>query len=378
MPIADTHRLIGMLETALQALLSSQQHQAALLAQLQAGQVGLAQLAPAPQPAATPTPAPAALSPQASDRTLSAWLDIHWAAIQRQGLKPQTLRNRKALVDHIRRLWGSVPVAELRPHQVSAALQEFAPDRLHTGRRVLGELRAVLLDAVANDWATTNAAATVKIATPKVKRKRLTLDTWVAMWAHSQTSNQTWLQCLLLLAVLTGQRRADLAKMSFEDIFTDQTGAKFLRVEQQKQAGKGYGARVEIPLAIRLEALDVSLEQVIDLCRECGKPGPTLLRKSNGKPLELSSLSARFHECVQAVCPTDAYGPDEWPSLHEARSLSARLYDAEGHDVQTLLGHSAQEMTDLYLDDRGLSAKEWKRVGLRAPLTATLAAVAVP
>ena len=57
----------------------------------------------------------------------------------------------------------------------------------------------------------------------------------------------------------------------------------------------------------------------------------------------------------------------EWPSLHEVRSLSARLYRAEGVDVQTLLGHKNAEMTAIYEDDRGLSAKEWKRVALPTP-----------
>ena len=34
--------------------------------------------------------------------------------------------------------------------------------------------------------------------------------------------------------------------------------------------------------------------------------------------------------------------------------------------VQTLLGHKDLEMTDLYLDDRGLTSREWKRVQLEA------------
>jgi integrase len=43
---------------------------------------------------------------------------------------------------------------------------------------------------------------------------------------------------LLLLALVTGQRRADLAKMRFSDIVVDEAGAQYLRVEQQKEAGK--------------------------------------------------------------------------------------------------------------------------------------------
>lgn len=32
--------------------------------------------------------------------------------------------------------------------------------------------------------------------------------------------------------------------------------------------------------------------------------------------------------------------------------------------MQTLLGHSELEMTELYLNDRGLSRHEWKRVAV--------------
>lgn len=65
------------------------------------------------------------------------------------------------------------------------------------------------------------------------------------------------------------------------------------------------------------------------------------------------------------MCGNDAYEQFEWPSLHEVRSLSARTYIAEGMQpatVQTLLGHKHSEMTALYLDDRGLTAAEWKTV----------------
>lgn len=42
---------------------------------------------------------------------------------------------------------------------------------------------------------------------------------------------------------------------------------------------------------------------------------------------------------------------------------------AQGLDqktVQTLLGHSELEMTELYLNDRGLSRNEWKQVEVAA------------
>ena len=47
------------------------------------------------------------------------------------------------------------------------------------------------------------------------------------------------------------------------------------------------------------------------------------------------------------------------PTLHEIRSLSLRLYDAQGVNVQALAGHRSAEMTAIYRDVRG---SEWVRV----------------
>jgi len=50
-------------------------------------------------------------------------------------------------------------------------------------------------------------------------------------------------------------------------------------------------------------------------------------------------------------------------------SVSARTYVSEGMDVnvvQTLLGHKAAEMTAVYLNDRGLTAAQWKTVEVAA------------
>lgn len=305
---------------------------------------------------ATAGDAPAA-SVAAPGRTLSDWLDVHARLISEKGLKPQTVSNRSANIKHIRRIWGQQPIKSVRPHEVSAGLREFLPQRSSTAQRVLAELRDAYAEAVANDWADNNPALHVKMPKHRVKRHRLTAEVWQAMRILAQAIPQSWVEPMLLLALITGQRRADLAKMRFDDVVDG-----CLRIEQQKHAGKGYGARIELPLALRLDAIGITLGDVIDQCRACGAPGPTLLRKAGGGSIEQSSLSARFHQLIVAVLGSAAHPPHEWPSLHEVRSLSARMYRAQGLDVQTLLGHKHADMTAIYEDDRGLSAGEWKRL----------------
>lgn len=180
----------------------------------------------------------------------------------------------------------------------------------------------------------------------------------------------------------TDPGKSQAAATDVSEFITDLDGGQFERmlsvalsqsaaaaVDKQKKAGKPVGARLAIPLALRLEATNMTLGEVIEFCRGIGGPGDTMVRQANGRPLEMSSLSARFHELIQAACGPDAYARFEWPSLHEVRSLSARTYIAEGMEpttVQTLLGHKHAEMTKVYLDDRGLTEAEWKTVATPA------------
>jgi len=313
--------------------------------------------------------AAAAAVPLEQQPTLGQWLDVYDGLLRERGYKAQTVKNHRAHLVHVRRLWGSRPLVAIKPHEIAAALKQFGPDRASTARRVLAELREVYTEAIANGWAEANPATHIKTPVCKVKRARLTLATWQAMRTLSQASPQRWVESMLLLAIVTGQRRADLAKATFDDIVTDAAGQQYLRIEQQKQAGKGYGARVEIPLALRMDAIGMTVSQVIEHCRASAKPGPTLLRKAGGGSIEESSLSARFAEHIRAVLGGSAHRTHEWPSLHEVRSLAARTYMQQGlprETVQTLLGHKHAEMTSLYVDDRGLSAKDWKRVEVPA------------
>ncbi|MGQ3051099.1 MAG: tyrosine-type recombinase/integrase [Roseateles sp.] len=294
--------------------------------------------------------------------TIATWLPTYRQIIKDRGYNPQTIRNRGAVIKFIETSLGPRPLAAIKPHEITTLLKTCSP---HKAVRVLGELRDVFTEAIANNEAEGNPASLVKPPRAPGIRKRLTLEIWQDMLLMASLGQQRWVIAMLLLGLHTGQRRADLAKMRFDDVVDGR-----LRVEQQKKAGKPTGARLAIPLSIRLECTGMTLGEVIEFCERIAKRGDTLLRQASGKPIEMSSLSARFHELIVAVCGEGAYQQYEWPSLHEVRSLAARTYMHEGmpaETVQTLLGHKAAEMTAIYLDDRGLSAKEWKTVEVAAP-----------
>ncbi len=317
------------------------------------------------QAGAQPNVAAALPSQPGTGPTLADWLVTYRKVIAERGYNEQTLKNRAASLKHIEGAWGALGLRAIRPVDIATRLKRWTP---HTAGRILGELRDVYVEAIAHGEAETSPAAHVKAPRAPGLRKRLTLETWQRVFALAQAGPQRWVPAMLLLALHTGQRRADLAKMRFDDVVDG-----CLRVEQQKKARKPTGARVAIPLTLRLRATGLTLGEVIALCRGIGAAGEYLLRKRGGGPIEESSLSARFREHIVAVLGPDAHQRFEWPSLHEVRSLSARTYIAEGMPpatVQTLLGHKHAEMTALYLDDRGLSAGAWKRVEYDAQLEA--------
>lgn len=338
-----------------------------------AGAVNVAQVL-RPAPAAPPPPpappvadvpiqmptaheAPASSPPTADGETMAAWIATYRTIIAERNYDPQTVKNRSSSVKFIEAHLGARPLRAIKPHEIATLLKACSP---HKAGRVLGELRDMYVEAIANGMADSSPAAHVKKPAASGLRKRLTLEVWKDMLLLASAGPQRWVPAMLLLALHTGQRRADLAKMKFGDVVDGH-----LRIEQQKKARKKIGARVSIPLTLHLEATGMTLGEVIELCRDIGAPGETLLRQANGRPIEMSSLSARFCEHITEVVPADAYKKYERPSLHEVRSLSARTYIAEGMPpdvVQVLLGHKHAEMTSLYLDDRGLTDGMWKTV----------------
>ncbi|XTZ40267.1 phage integrase Arm DNA-binding domain-containing protein [Salmonella enterica] len=201
-----------------------------------------------------------------------------------------------------------------------------------------------------------NPAEATKKPKVTITRSRLTLKEWLMIL--DQAGDETYfLRRAILLAIVTGQRLADICNMKFTDIWDG-----YLHVQQSKT-----GAKVAIPLPLRCDAVGYSLDDVVSMCRD-KILSPYLIHhhhtragaKRGGmvKPATLTVAFSKARNSVSYNWKKDGAAA----SFHEQRSLSERLYREQGIDTQTLLGHSSKTMTDKYNDDRG---KEWKKLAVK-------------
>lgn len=286
-------------------------------------------------------------------RTLGEWAVIYRQIIDGKPISAKTKANRKCTLGHVLdRLGEDTIISAIRPHDISAMVMEINATHAPLSKRVLIETKDIFSEAVGYGWIDRSPAHTIKAPKVRVQRVRLSLEQWRLIHAHAEEHMPPWVSRVMVLALITGQRRSDIGKMKFSDVWDDH-----LHVEQAKT-----GARLALPLSLRLDALGMTLGEAIENCRSYYVGTEYLIRKHNGKPPVLASLSARFEEAREAVLPECKTGLPT--SLHECRSLSERLYRAQGINTMVLLGHKHQAMTDVYNDDRGLTAGQWKTLQL--------------
>lgn len=292
-------------------------------------------------------------SPKPITTTITEWVIKYSEILDKRVLKKElsttTAKDRKASANKLAARMPRTALTDVGAREMAAIIEEYTDQDKN---RMAQAVRAAWIDMFKEAQYAGEvppnfnpAEATKKPAAP-VDRQRLSLDDWQKIFNEAERYAPS-VSNAMLLAVVTGQRLGDVVSMKFSDVWDD-----MLHVEQ----GKG-GARIAIPLALRCEALNLSVRDVIARCRDRSlskylvhhikKKGCTNI----GDPVSKGSLSKKFSACREAVnIPTVK---DKTPStFHEQRSLSERLYRKQGINTQILLGHSDPKMTDLYHDER--------------------------
>lgn len=194
-----------------------------------------------------------------------------------------------------------------------------------------------------------NPALATKMPRNKVQRERLSFEEWTAIF-DAAAALPNYVQNSMLIALVTGQRLGDIAKMQFHDIWDG-----YLHVQQEKT-----GTKLAIPLSLHCAALNMTLEDVLARCRDrilskyVIHHHHTTSQAQRGEALTISSITTGFSKARKMTSIVWENGSP--PTFHEQRSLAERLYRDQGVDTKRLLGHKNQVQTDKYNDDRG---KEW-------------------
>jgi integrase len=193
-----------------------------------------------------------------------------------------------------------------------------------------------------------NPVAPTLVPKYEVKRERLSLEQFLAI----REKASPFLANAMNLALLTAQRREDVANMLFADVQDNH-----LLVVQGKSQGK---VKLKLDLNIRLEAVGMSIGDVIKACRNSGVVSRHIIHITRtfghgkaGARLEPNTLTGAFSRAREAAGIESTTGTP--PSFHEIRSLSERLYKKEysAEFAQAMLGHKTASMTAKYDDLRG-------------------------
>ena len=234
----------------------------------------------------------------------------------------RTQRDNLKELDRLRSVFGPVLIENIKPHHVRAYLDK----RGQTGKARANREKALLSHVFnkAREWGYTdspNPCQGVK-GFPELGRDRYVTD---AEFEAVRAKADPTLRDAMDLALLTGQRPADVLKIRRADI---RDGAIF--VAQNKTGAK---RAIEI-----VGELAVVVDRILTRPRE--RYSELLIQDDNGRPLSLLALRRRFDRARRAA------------GVHfQFRDIRAKTASDTGDlaHSQRLLGHKNRDMTEHYV-----------------------------
>lgn len=256
-----------------------------------------------------------------------------------------TIRMRKCLDKYIRDALGDKQCRALTVADCAKLIEGIADEgKARMSEAVRTRLIQVCRRGQQLGWLSTNPAEVTRNDRAKVKRGRLTMETF---WKIHEKAPEvaTWLQRAMMIGLVLGADRMTIAGLQRSNVANG-----LLTYQRQKTK-----AVIAVPLALRLDVAGVSLAELV------AERGRVLSRHLLHHTVArgMAKLGAPIHPDTMSQAFTDARKlagiPDEGaPTFHELRSLCRRSYAAQGNvDVKALLGHSGERVSELYQDARG-------------------------
>ena len=245
---------------------------------------------------------------------------------------------------------GSRDVASMRVRDCATFIREVT-ESPRARQQFRLALTWVLACAVEEGWIDSNPALQTRKALYERQRERLTREVYEAVWSEGEP----WLRNAMDLSLLTLQRREDIVTARFDDVHD---GA--LCIVPGKTEGT-TGVRLRI-------AIEGDLATVIARCRD-NVVSPYLVHRlpEKARPTNMRAKTRTHHTQVLPEQLTRAFAEardraatkchglvgENPPTFHEIRSLGGALLREAGwtvEQVQALMGHAEQSMTEHYLE----------------------------
>jgi integrase len=289
------------------------------------------------------------------EQTVAAWCGRYEQVLADRTLAEETRKEFGRRLARVKADLGQLVLPRVSTRDIA----DFLLPWTEAGKKRMAQaMRSFLLDffreAMSAGWIDRNPVEPTRAPRVVVERARLTLEDFNNILAYALKHEAPWVAPSMELALVTGQRREDLAALGRKDVRDGK-----LWVVQQKTR-----ARVCIPLDLRLQAVNWSVGEVIQHCQD-KVLAKTFIhhsafagRAKPGDKVRLHSITAAFAEARDTAGVTVPEGKTP-PTFHEIRSLASRLYNKQGIDDQALLGHTSGSMTAAYRDVRGA---EWVEV----------------
>lgn len=248
--------------------------------------------------------------------------------------------------------------AEITTADIVAELDKLTTaGKSNTAQGMRSHLYESFRQMIVRDWRKDNPVEAVPHIVSRVKRSRLSFDVFKRIY---EAESLIWAKNVYALALVSGQAREECATALFKDI---RDGAWWC--DRKKS-----GARIILPLELRLDCFGLSLGDVVKQCRSTGVLSKHLIHQTKswthskaGARIAVDTISSHFTTTLEALeIDWEDKAP---PTFHEIRSLSGRLYKQEGKvNPQELYGHADEKTTEVYLDERD-GKREWLKVSIK-------------
>jgi integrase len=287
-------------------------------------------------------------------RTLAERLQQHDRTIETlmgkmttDGLAENTIAARRSLDKIIKEKFPGRAVDSFTTVEISDFLEEIkARGKMRWAHSMRARLVDLFTKATALGWIERNPVLSTERVKVKVTRERLTLDQFKAIYEKAPEI-AVWLPNMMLLALVSGQDRSTVAAWPRNSV---KNGEAVVYRQKTKRW-------IAIPVALRMDAIGLSLADVIAMCRS-NVVSPYLIhhkhkrgKVNRGDIILLGTISEYFAKARDlADIPKE-----NAPSFHEIRSLTKRLYMEQGNvDTVALLAHSSESTANLYANNRGV------------------------